>query len=53
MPNGISLLHGKGCRTGKDRSCRLKPNAIKIGVIVYAEYSYDRIKARQRMAEEL
>ena len=45
--------HGKGRLSLKDRSCSQHEPRLELGVIVYAEYSYGRIRPRQCVADEL
>jgi hypothetical protein len=46
-------LHGKGCRMVKDRGWRNELEVVELEVIVCAEYSCDRIRPRECVAEEL
>ena len=50
---GRNYPHGKDCRTVKDRLRSKYERRLGIGVIVCAEYSYDRIGPAYCMAVEL
>jgi hypothetical protein len=45
--------HGKGCLSLKGRVCNEQARKVELGVIVCAEYSYDKIRPRHCVAEEL